>query len=211
MTAPLPALHLVATSRAITYRFEVAEPLGGWACCSVNDDTGELNITSDWGNWSHRWNTAHLGCPSLTHFIGQRGDTGYLADKLMSYDARKVFDGDATLEALRERIREVRREERWNRHNPRLFADSANRLWDEDFPALCTDCDGHDAGRGADKFVEGYFKIECATAISEEPWFFICTEDAHAFLVLRDAILPALVAACAAQIDPPITAKEKTS
>ena len=83
-----PKLELTGTSVAVAFHFRVNKPLGGWAICTVNDRTGELVVQSDWGNWAHRWNTDHIGRPSLTHFIAERdpyhdhaGD--YLAAKLL--------------------------------------------------------------------------------------------------------------------------------
>lgn len=76
-----------AKAAAITYSFETeGEGLKSWALCTVNDQTGELLITSDWGSWSHRWHASPeaLGAPTLTAFIGDRGDVDYLARKLQN-------------------------------------------------------------------------------------------------------------------------------
>lgn len=104
MTAPL---RLVSTQTAITYSFRAAPGEFGWACCTVNDATGELLITSDWGNWSHRWSAdpKHLGAPSLTAFIGTRGDVDYLARKLQREGkAGRRWSAAATARALRRRL-----------------------------------------------------------------------------------------------------------
>ena len=81
-----PELALVsAKNTATTYSFQTTgEGFKSWALCTVNDVTGELNIQSDFGNWSHRWNTDALGSPTLTAFIGDRSDVDYLASKLQS-------------------------------------------------------------------------------------------------------------------------------
>ena len=127
-----PRLSLVSTQTATTYSFRAAPGTFDWACCTVNDATGELLITSDWGNWSHRWN-AHpeaLGAPTLTVFIGDRGDVDYLARKLQNEGTGGVrFSGAATARALRQRLCERRledgREQLENRLEPDDMPDGA--------------------------------------------------------------------------------------
>ena len=88
------------TAGSVTYHLRPRDgDRGEWALATVNDETGELAISSDWGNWTFRWNTAHLGRPSLTHFIADRdpGHCEYLADKLSSREEREIFDVDETV------------------------------------------------------------------------------------------------------------------
>lgn len=81
----------------------------GWALATVNDETFELAIQSDWGHWSYRWHAAGMttgaeGRPcTLTEFIGTRDDghCDYLADKLTSHAERNRFDADASVASLR--------------------------------------------------------------------------------------------------------------
>jgi hypothetical protein len=77
-------LSLISTQVATTYVFQAEPGKFGWANCTVNDATGELSIQSDWGSWVHSWSPdpRHLGAPSLTSFIGSRGNVDYLARKL---------------------------------------------------------------------------------------------------------------------------------
>ena len=98
-TPPSPTLKLASiTNAAITYSFVNAEPDLGWALCTVNDQTGELVITSDWGSWSYLWSPrlSHLGAASLTHFIGSRSGPDYLAGKLLGRRGRSRFCAAAT-------------------------------------------------------------------------------------------------------------------
>jgi len=212
----LPKLDLTSTSTATTYRFK-ADVRCGWACCTVNDATSELSITSDWGNWAHRWNIQHLGSPSLTAFLSE-GSFDYLADKLTTREEREIFDADATLEACREQLREARREWKnggettWSLRNMRLRnegrwwevdddaldKEAANRLWDEDLPRLCRDAESRSHGAG-DAFVEGFFRLSGGKRVTEEPWNLIRHRPSGAYHILKDAILPALAAACAAE------------
>jgi hypothetical protein len=106
MSQPLALMSSAAS--ATTYSFATTgEGHRSWALCTVNDATGELLITSDWGSWSHRWD-AHpnsLGAPSLTAFIGDRGDVDYLARKLQREGRNgRVFSASETARSLRRRL-----------------------------------------------------------------------------------------------------------
>lgn len=118
----VPKLKLARTHVATTYTFlpddaDKRHAGFGWAHCTVNDATGELAITSDWGNWSNVWspNPKHLGTPTLTHFIGERGSCHYLADKLSVGNggprSGEEFDVDETIAKFRRILCERRLEE----------------------------------------------------------------------------------------------------
>lgn len=111
-----PTLTLAKTTQATTFHFVPEARDFGWALCTVNDNTGELTIQSDWGNWSHRWsaNPNHLGAPTLTHFIGDRGSAHYLAQKLAREDGPRSgeeFDAELTVARLRRILVDRRLEE----------------------------------------------------------------------------------------------------
>ncbi len=99
-----PKLMLTSAKAAsVTYSF-ITEGDGfkSWALCTVNDQTGELLITSDWGNWSYRWHISALGVPTLTEFIGSRGDVDYMARKLQGGDRGGLrFSEEKTMQAMR--------------------------------------------------------------------------------------------------------------
>lgn len=101
-----------AKAAAVTYSFETEDDgFKSWALCTVNDMTGELLITSDWGSWSHRWNASPsaLGAPTLTAFIGGRGDVDYLARKLQKEGhGGQAFSTRETARALRRLLCERR-------------------------------------------------------------------------------------------------------
>lgn len=101
----IPKLVLTsANTWSTTYSFVTeGEGYKSWALCTVNDQTGELLITSDYGSWSHRWHASPeaFGAPTLTAFIGTRGDVDYLARKLQprSQD-RTRFSAEGTAREL---------------------------------------------------------------------------------------------------------------
>lgn len=108
MPSKVPKLILTSAKAAsVTYSF-VTEgdetTFRSWALCTVNDQTGELFITSDWGSWSHRWHASPeaLGAPTLTAFIGGRSDVDYLARKLQNEGRAGVrFSSTGTVRELR--------------------------------------------------------------------------------------------------------------
>jgi hypothetical protein len=189
-----PKLKLVETlTSARTYHFQSTELLGGWALCTVNDATGELLIMSDWGNWAHRWSPKHLGSTSLTHFIADRQGYDYLACKLLAHDDAWVLDADATIKKWRKRLCEQRLAvgRAGDDHLPRgLSHHLAREIW-EDLSSLVDD------ERHEPIFVEHAVRIEGFSRwISEEPWEDTVHCHSHAYRLLIDFLLPALVAAC---------------
>lgn len=151
-----PTLALTGTSTATSYHFRAKPPEHhwGWAICTINDGTGELQIMSDWGNWAFRWNVLHVGpsrynryrTATLTEFIGDRSDDGldYLACKLTTREEREEFDPDETTRKWRKQLCDARlafgREHGpdesfsygWrDRHTrPALTRDLARELWE---------------------------------------------------------------------------------
>jgi hypothetical protein len=178
-----PKLQLVATlTGARTYHFRSNDHYG-WALCTVNDATGELLITSDWGNWAHRWNPAHLGRPSLTHFIADRNDCDYLANKLLDRDDVWVLDADETIAKWRRRVVSLRRDRRLSGHEARQMWDDLGSLHEDAF---------HEA-----YFIEHAGQIEGFSQwICERPWDETEHRYSHTYRLLVDFLLPALSRAC---------------
>src|SRR4051812_21467530 len=115
MSRAVPKLVLTSAKAAsITYSFVTEGDPGdfrSWALCTVNDQTGELIITSDWGNWLHRWHASPeaLGAPTLTAFIGDRTEVDYLARKLQGGSrGGERFSAERTAGALRRMLCERR-------------------------------------------------------------------------------------------------------
>lgn len=205
----MPTFVATKVTTATTYHLSTEPRSYGWALCTVNDETGELSIQSDWGHWSHRWNINHLGAPSLTHFLGQRGDVGYVADKLTTREERHEFDADATVtkfrsELAKRRIEIGRRyrdtyddvEPVWylqKNYGELLCGRLARELWE-------SLSDLRDV-TSVELFIERFCNIEGATThISERPWEELVHRPGHGYQVLLHGILPALRDACAARV-----------
>src|SRR5687768_5158411 len=109
---------LTSTSTATTYHFR-SDNYPGWALATVNDDTHELLIQSDWGSWSYRWHAGGMAVgadgrrATLTEFIGCRREEycDYLADKLTSHAERNQFDSYETVAHLRRELCKARLEQ----------------------------------------------------------------------------------------------------
>ena len=184
----LVAAHTTAT----TYHFQTTGTgWKSWALCTVNDETGELLITSDWGNWSHRWNTDHLGHQTLTAFIGEGNDVDYIARKLQGRSGGKRFSAERTIAAWRKMLCETRREN-GHRRNAKLTRDLAREIWDALGDAA------EDYGNSADLFLSRVYEIRGFTDhVDDTPYGSIETEQTPEDEALRERILPALIAACA--------------
>ena len=212
--APTLELREVITS-AVTYHLRPVRGTKpdhngfGWALCTINDATGELAIQSDWGSWSNRWDIDHLGRPSLTHFIADRSDVWYLANKLTGSKERNAFDPDATVIAMR-KVLVARRLEEGRCHNDRPSTlETRVKRWfasfDEPLTAgIARECwDGLDQLRDCqseDLFCERFFAVRGSAWITDEPWNHLEHEPTTGYMVLAHSILPALSAACRAQL-----------
>jgi hypothetical protein len=187
-----------ATTSATTYSFVTAGPgYRSWALCTVNDKTGELLITSDWGNWSHRWDASPsaLGCATLTDFIGTRGASSYLATKLQGgSEGGRMFSADASAKAMCRFLCERRLEhgrDDYRRRDDYLSAGEARRIWDE------VESVARDAEISLDLFIDQLIRIDgFSTYVTEEPWEHIKYIQTPGDRALRDIILPALIEAC---------------
>jgi hypothetical protein len=117
---------VVKVSTAKTYRFYWPDSHCGWANFTVCDETGEFNIQSDWGNFSHGWSTKHLGNngkTTLTEFLACRTDHWYLVNKLSYENAalKDVCDQEATFKRFAEEIIQKRREHRFTKEEARIL------------------------------------------------------------------------------------------
>ncbi len=102
---------LLCTARlrsAVTYSFR-EEGRSGWALCTVNDDTCELSINSDYGRWAHRWHKSGFQ-GTFSAFLSDISSADYLAGKLCHGDGRS-FSARETVKRIRRRLCEQRLED----------------------------------------------------------------------------------------------------
>jgi hypothetical protein len=220
------------SSAAVTYHLR-SVGARGWALATVNDQTGELSIKSDWGSWSHRWNVDHLGSPTLTHFIADCAGCDYLADKLTSREERTCFDVDATIKAMRSIIcaRRLEQGRAWNAYYQDedqrwdLAGDAptwaeTKRVWCcgrmEQWPltrSLARELfDDVGARRSelhsavtVDGFITAFRRIDGSEWITDEPWEYLKYVPSRTYVQLLRGILPAVVAACAVHVQNAVT------
>lgn len=213
------------SSAAVTYHLR---PVGarGWVLATVNDETGELSIKSDWGSWSYRWNVCHLGAPTLTKFIANCASCDYLADKLTSREERTCFDVDATIKVMRaivcaRRLEQGREwnayyqdedpKDRWNLAGDAPAWAETKRVWccgrAEQWPLtrslareLFDDVGALRNADTADSVVSAFQRIDGSEWITDEPWEHLKYVPSRAYVQLFHGILPAVVAACDAHV-----------
>lgn len=170
-----PALQLQSAhvSSPVTYSFRFAE-YGPWCNVTINEQTGELNIQSDWGCWSHRWHVDGLGPRRLTVFLLQC-DPDYIVRKFQlnrPEDLKDVRDDEATWEAVREYICAERREKHITR-------EQARRCWREgDAWVHDEDCD-----------IEN-MDLVLSDFLGAEPWEFIRYKRSYNYEFLVHRLLP---------------------
>ncbi len=221
------SLPLTSTTTATTYSFKEPDHYGHWAIATVNDRTGELQITSDWGNWAFRWSAdpTHLGMPTLTHFIGYRGDAHYLANKLTTRESRENFDPHATVIALKKRLIAARMEQcrYWIRYYEGDYPEEPGTSVIDEMPRHaerrgperwgCKDevpldrgaaralYDAIDDLRGCqrvEEFQTQLAEIRYIEWVVEDIYYcdYLVFEPDQAYMVLLHSILPALIKAC---------------
>lgn len=223
MKTPTLALRS-ARAAATTYSFLSADGFHSWALCTVNDTTGELLISSDWGSWSYRWNASrrNLGDTDLTAFLGDRSGVDYLARKLQNEgSAARRFSSVLTAKALAatvtaRRLEDAREQREYTEDGddppllsyrdtqsygrreriPYLTRETARRIVD-DLTELGDELDSCTAGAEHVfwerlQHIDGYWDYG-----STEPYEHVRTEQTYEDKILRETILPALIAACA--------------
>lgn len=102
-------------SNPITSFYEIHPGKSGWARIWITDD-GCISIMSDWGNYGYWFGSP--GCEFRAFLVGC--DDDYLGNKFAG--GKTEFDGEGTVEAIRERILYLRRE-------GRLSKDVARSEW----------------------------------------------------------------------------------
>lgn len=170
-----PALTLKAASisKPVTYSFRFEE-YGAWCNVTINEQTGEFNLNSDWGCWTHRWRVDGIGPHILTEFLLQC-DPDYIVRKFQlngPENLKDVRDDERTWEAVREYICEERREKR-------ITKETARRCWREG------DAWVHDEDCNVDDM-----DLVLAELLGNEPWEYIAHKKSYAYEFLVHRLIP---------------------
>lgn len=170
-----------------------------WAIFTVCDATGEFGIQSDWGTFSHRWNTGALGplTPTLTEFLPSC-EPNYIMRKLLMVkqeDTQKIFDPEATQKHWDELIEE-HKENGWisDKENYEARLREEMKEFFDLVDDYCLDIAIHDITNGLWEFL-GQAPYECLR-YQESTTVAICRDELiPRFLqYLKDHVVPARAA-----------------
>lgn len=171
MAEPLTLRAPPSITRPTAYHFRFA--VEGWAIFTLNDETCEFTVQSDWGVYGYRWHQAGLGKPTLTEFIATAG-ADYLVGKLQlgtqSTNLADVVDGDGTLREVRREICEQHLEGRVTRGEARDLWELADDWYAADFEYAACD-------------------VELSAFLGYLPQY-VKKRNTGWYLVLRDQLLP---------------------
>lgn len=195
-----PVFKQTGQSRPVTFHFYTTKESEkdfrygwGWMIATINDRTGELIISSDWGHWAHRWHVDALGSSpwnrhatsSLMEFIGHYATYSdkyrfeYLAGKLSTPEEKREFDPEKTVASLRQQIIDLRKDEQ-------LTRSAARELWDE--------LGDLEHERDMREFVDGVYRIDrdLLKPLGFDPCEDLHTSPSTKYEVLVSAVLPAV-------------------
>lgn len=194
-------LVLVGEHSAVTYRFKAKEDFG-WANATVDEAAASLQLNTDWGDWTYRWNYKALGDPSLHAFIGN-AHYDYLANKLLGGSKGATrFSAEKTANNLKKLLLERRLEDGrvenivgrlsdYGKAAPNFPVDryTARGLWDD------IDQAGRDMGTNADAFFLS-LPDTVFQHITDYPYDCYETETSPEYVWLCEIILPPLAEVC---------------
>lgn len=176
-----PTRQVVRSVKSYYVKFEEE----GWATMTICNDTGVVNVCSDWLDGSYRWHINALGGLTMEQFIGKFSKEhgsfpcDYLARKLFgdTTKAGHVFYDEETHEAFHKAIREARRN-----HPKEITAELAKQM--------------HEAVKEVDEYnlPNILYKLD----MPSEKFRY---GPSGQWLMMRAHVLPALVAMVQAEVD----------
>jgi hypothetical protein len=189
MTMPQPALTVKdqSISTATAYRFVFSEM--GWAIFTVNDETGEFQITSDWGNYSYRWMVGQQGKnldgtnKTLTEFLALQVSPQYVLTK-MSSEGFKALDRDMDSKATRKQVLDHVRE-----HNQWCRPHGVKRNGFLKQAGLITSGVKELNFDSQQEFIDSVFRGDLEKFL-EQPWEYIQTKPSCRWEILEQTLLP---------------------
>jgi hypothetical protein len=176
--AESPIIREQAIFESRTYRF-VFNNRWGWAHFTICDVTFELLMTSDYGNYAHRW-PPHFGGQTLTEFLATKGrgqyDCDYIVNKLASSTRSRELEDEVDCEQTEGELKRVICERRRARA---ISADLAREAWDDLIGEwVAEECNAHALPK------------RLYEAVNEEIWHCVRMCKSGWYLMLRDEILP---------------------
>lgn len=169
----------IAPRSATVYSFRGSGQWRDWFIATIDDDAAVLSITSDYGEWSHRWPSER---ETLTHSLAWSFDRHYVSGKLTTREQRQVYDPAATEKRIREHILEWRRQGDLTKEDARTAWDGLDDLdtWENE-QCLVGELHDLDATLKSPGALFGWEAYEC---LQHKP--------RASYVHLRDTYLPAL-------------------
>lgn len=198
-----PVLRLVETTTgARTYRFRPEDRDLGWALVTINDATGEVLICSDWGNYTEIFGRSGLGTVDVTHFLARydAGSFDYLVNRFLGR-AKRTFCSDATVDRLRERLIDLRRED--ISLSGRKPPHPCGYFTHDDFEAASAELEElRDIGQGEQASALFWERLpDKVTELISDIHESFAEVETSAAQSLREILLPAIVRVCADELE----------
>lgn len=168
----LEANEKFTVSKPTAYSFRFKGYSCSWAIFTINESTGEFLITSDMGNFSHRWNMGAIAGGNLTEFIGNNTNTNYLVGKLKVGSNSSLLEDHIDEEETKKTIIEYAKDSEYSKEYLDELLDELG--WVEDFSEAGLLRDGHEA------------VLNILTGDSD----LVCYEHSPDYKFLRDELLP---------------------
>jgi hypothetical protein len=184
--AHLDPLEMRSVSAGVTRYWNFSFDKVGWAIFTVNDSTGEFGIQSDWGNYSHRWDTRAIGGgQTLLEFIATC-DADYITRKF-AYEKPDDFKNEfSPTRTTKDILDHLTQQNEYGNVPDDEFEVLKKQLatWADDELSGCRSFVEANDLFDQDRMPEELFKF------IETPWEHFQGEPSFMFLMVRERLLP---------------------